>query len=104
MIIVKFDESREWYIQGGVFEDIVDSAPAGMLHDDDLAEHLWPGRAMGWLNVRDMEPGRARRIIAALSAGVVGQLRTVDQSNNKLVEFYEGLLKTAGDARESFPQ
>ncbi|MEU8179895.1 hypothetical protein AB0B85_31200 [Micromonospora sp. NPDC049044] len=94
-MIVKFDDDREWYIQGGVFEGIVESVPAGMLEDDDLVMHLRPARAMSWLNLQGMEPDRAERIVAALSEGVVGRMRTIDQSDRKLVEFYEGLLKIA---------
>ncbi|MET7805988.1 hypothetical protein [Micromonospora chersina] len=95
MMIVVFDEDREWYIQGSVFEYIVESVPAGMLQDDDLVMHLRPARAMGQLNLQGMEPDRAERIVAALSEGVVGHMRTIDQSNKELVEFYRGLLKVA---------
>ncbi|MEU8332841.1 hypothetical protein [Micromonospora sp. NPDC048839] len=103
MMIVAFDDNRDWYIQGWVFDEIVDAVPVGMLQDDDMDEHLRPGRAMGLLDLRSREPDRARRIIAALSAGVVGRMRTLDQSNDKYVEFYEGLLKSAAAAAREFP-
>ncbi|MFF0151343.1 hypothetical protein [Micromonospora sp. NPDC005203] len=103
MMIVAFDEDRDWYIQGWVFDEIVGSVPTGMLRDDDVDEHLRPGRAMGLLDLQAREPDRARRIITALSAGVVGRMRTLDQSNDKYVEFYEGLLRTAAAAARELP-
>ncbi|MGC4809726.1 hypothetical protein ACLQ29_04250 [Micromonospora sp. DT228] len=93
MMIVVFDDDREWYIQGRVFEDIVNSVPAGMLQDDDLLLHLRPARAMGLLDLRRREPDRAERIVAALTEGVIERMRKIDQSDNTLVEFYKGLLK-----------
>lgn len=81
MMLVVFDENREWYIQGRVFEDIVECVPAGMLQDDDLVMHLRPARAMGLLRLPRMDPDRAERIGAALNEGA-----------KELAEFYQGLL------------
>ncbi|MET8266087.1 hypothetical protein ACWD8I_20555 [Micromonospora arida] len=81
MMVVVFDDDREWYIQGRVFESIVECVPAGMLQDDDLVMHLRPARAVGLLNLPRMDPDRAERIGAALNEGV-----------KELAEFYQGLL------------
>lgn len=95
MMIVLFDDDREWYIQGRVFEEIVDSVPAGMLQDDELLMHLRPARAMSFLDLRRREPDRAERIGAALTEGVIERMRKIDQSDSELVGFYKGLLKIA---------
>ncbi|MER5605027.1 hypothetical protein AB0F93_06840 [Micromonospora tulbaghiae] len=95
MVIVVFDADREWYIQGRVYANIIESVPAGMLQDDDLELHMWPARAMGLLRLPGMERDRAERIAAALTDGAARRLRTIDQSDTELVTFYEGLREIA---------
>ncbi|SCE87036.1 hypothetical protein GA0074695_1757 [Micromonospora viridifaciens] len=95
MMTVAFKGDRKWWIQGSTFEYIVESVPAGMLEDEDLAMYLRPARAQGYLDLQGMEPDRAERIVAALREGVVGRMRVIDPSKTDVVEFYEDLLRTA---------
>ncbi|MBM0274849.1 hypothetical protein [Micromonospora tarensis] len=95
MMIVIFDKDREWYIRGATFDLIVESMPAGMITDDDLALHLLPASAMSYLNIVALGPERGSRISAALQAGVNRCLSQVDEDRPDIVEFYKNLLTVA---------
>ncbi|MEU4530353.1 hypothetical protein AB0F49_19190 [Micromonospora ureilytica] len=102
MMAVIFNGDREWWIRGATFDLIVESVPAGMITDDDLALHLLPASAMGYLNVGNLGPERGSRIRAALHAGAERCMSRVDKDRPDLIEFYKGLLTAASgpDSRQ----
>ena len=81
MLSIRFDSTSEWWVSGGTFERLFQTALRDGSMSTDLEQWLHVADANGGLDLSKLEPADARQLAAALRSTAEREVRRLENTS-----------------------